>query len=240
MNIEDYARRHKHYWSDSFNNKELGTILDSRKFARLIDVGCGDGILLYQLNRMGYLDGVEEVWAVDLSSERLKDISLISPKIRPFQSDAQHLDGVPDSSFDLVISTQVIEHVENDFEMMKSLYRIARPGAIVYLDTVFKERYGYYFYKNDRGQRVLDPTHQREYTDTYELIEKARAANFEILQSSMNGFRFSPLNFVFRLIRVDNRWLSGSFALRTLQRIKVPIIGYKCWKIVLRKPPRAA
>lgn len=236
MNIEEYAAKHKHYWSNSFENRELKSILDNRKFNRIIDVGCGDGILLYQLNKLGYLDSIHEVLAIDLSEERLKQVRLISGKIKVLQENAQYLTGVPDGRFDLVISTQVIEHVKNDSEMLKSLYRITQPNGIVYIDTVFKQKHGFYFYKNREGERVLDPTHEREYTDTADLIGKVEAANFEVLNMFMTSFRFSPFNFVRRLAGAGNVRVSGSFILKSLARFKVPIPGYKCWKLILRKP----
>ncbi len=236
MEIEQYAQKHHHYWSTSFDNKELQSVLNTKRFTRVIDVGCGDGILLYHLNCLEYLKSVEEFWAVDLSETRLDSVSRISDRIKIMQADAQHLIGVPDSYFDLVISTQVIEHVQNDSEMLLSLSRIARPGAVIYLDTVFKERYGYYFYRNKRGERVLDPTHEREYTDTSDLLPKIHAAGFEITNSVMTPFRFSPLNFLLRLMKVKNERVSCNFVLRNLQRFKIPIIGYKCWKLILRKP----
>ena len=126
----------------------------------------------------GYIETAKEVWAVDLSKVRISHIQhLRSTKVKIIKADAQSLEGVPDNYFDLVISTQVIEHVENDVEMLESLYRIARPGAIIYIDTVFKKRYGFYFYKNRMNKHVLDPTHEREYTKISDLTDKIVHAN---------------------------------------------------------------
>jgi SAM-dependent methyltransferase len=40
-----------------------------------------------------------------------------------------------DNEFDLIIGNQVIEHVEDLLAVMAELYRIAKPGAIIRLDT---------------------------------------------------------------------------------------------------------
>lgn len=41
----------------------------------------------------------------------------------------------PDDEFDLIVGNQVIEHVEDVLAVMAELYRIAKPGAIIKLDT---------------------------------------------------------------------------------------------------------
>jgi len=236
MDIEQYAIRHIHYRDDSFKNRELKLLLDNGGFRNLIDVGCGDGTLLYQLNHAGYLQNMDAIWAVDLSKQRLQNVKGIFNAINAIQSNAQYLEEVPSAYFDIVISTQVIEHVEDDFEMLNSLYRIALPGAFVYLDTVFRKRHGYYFYINRRGEHVLDPTHLREYTDTADLISKSMAAGFHVLHSVMVPFRFSPLNTVLRFLRFTNGQVGKRPFLKNIQKIRIPIPGYRCWKLILRKP----
>jgi 2-polyprenyl-3-methyl-5-hydroxy-6-metoxy-1,4-benzoquinol methylase len=95
----------------------------------VIDVGCGDGSLLYSLQKLGYLDHFNEIWAVDLSENRLSSVKIISEEIKTVQDNAQYLTNIPDNHFDLVISTQVIEHVNDDGEMIKSLSRICSRGG---------------------------------------------------------------------------------------------------------------
>lgn len=236
MDIEEYAEKHRHYLTASFSNTELKSLLEAGRFKRIIDVGCGDGTLLHQLNSLGYFGEIEQLWGVDLSESRLKNVAQISDKITVFQADAQYLEGVPDSFFDLVISTQVIEHVQDDVQMLKSLYRIAQPEGVIYVDTILRKPYGFYFYRNSKGDFVLDPTHVREYTDTADLEDKARIANLKVMYSCLTPMRVSPINFFLRLLRIDNEQISRSFFLRTLQKIKIPIIGYKCLKLVMTKP----
>jgi 2-polyprenyl-3-methyl-5-hydroxy-6-metoxy-1,4-benzoquinol methylase len=137
MDIEEYAEKHRHFWHSTQVPAELKFILDNNSFKALIDIGCGDGALLYRLKSLGYLEKMD-VWAVDSSEIKLDSVRKISNSIVAVQDDAQILEKVPDSYFDLIVTTQVIEHVNSDEDTRRSISQISRKGAIVYLDTVFK------------------------------------------------------------------------------------------------------
>ncbi len=57
----------------------------------------------------------------------------------------------PDDEFDIIIGNQVIEHVEDLMLVMAELYRIARHGAVIKLDTPHFSDIASY----------TDPTHRR-------------------------------------------------------------------------------
>ncbi len=61
MDIEEYARKHRHFWNSARGPVELKFILDNNSFKTLIDIGCGDGALLHHLEFKGYLAQME-VW----------------------------------------------------------------------------------------------------------------------------------------------------------------------------------
>ena len=60
----------------------------------------------------------------------------------------------PDDEFDLIIGNQVIEHVADILAVMAELYRIARPGAVIRLDTPHYSDVASY----------TDPTHRHHLT----------------------------------------------------------------------------
>ena len=64
--------------------------------------------------------------------------------------------------FDVVISSQVIEHVSDDNELLKEIGRLLKSDGIAYISTVIKKWYGFYIYRNG-GKFRLDPTHVKEY-----------------------------------------------------------------------------
>ncbi len=232
MDIEEYARKHRHFWNSARIPAELKFILDNNSFEALIDIGCGDGALLYRLKSLGYLEKMD-VWAIDSSETRLNSVKEISNSIATVQDDAQLLEKVPDSRFDLIVTTQVIEHVYSDEDMIRSIARISKQGAIVYLDTVFKKPYARYFYRNKYNQLVIDPTHEREYLSEVYLYGIVRKNGFKIIHSRKDHIRISILNFFLRKLGTSSDIDSKLFSLLT--RIKVPIPGYFCWKILMVK-----
>lgn len=47
--------------------------------------------------------------------------------------------GEPDEEYDLIICYHVLEHIEEDAEAMRELYRILRPGGQCFIQTPFKK-----------------------------------------------------------------------------------------------------
>jgi len=236
MDIEEYANKHRHYFSSNIDNNELECILKNNSFKNFIDIGCGDGPFLYALQVNGYLDNFTEIWAVDLSKDRLKIVEQINPQIKTVHNDAQSLVDIPENHFDLIVSRQVIEHVSDDSEMIESLYRSCSNGGIVYIDTVFKKKYAVYFYKNQYGEMALDPTHEREYQNDSELFDKITSTGFKIVYSSKVIQKFALINFCIRRLHIKNRKIYDNAFIKLLGKIKIPVFGYYNWKVILIKP----
>ncbi len=94
--------------------------LDAKPGTRVLDFGCGE---------MQYADlldpGVELVGA-DLPSNPLATLE-ISPE--------GTIPGAADGSFDAVISTQVLEHVDDPATYLAECHRVLRPGGRLLLST---------------------------------------------------------------------------------------------------------
>ena len=94
-----------------------------------------EGVILEALYHMGYFSG-KSIFAVDLSPERLGKVRSIIDNVTCVEADASFTN-IPSGSIDLVISTQVIEHVDDDNAMVQEIYRILAPGGTAYIDTIF-------------------------------------------------------------------------------------------------------
>jgi len=231
MSIEDYAELAPQYYSNNIPSL-LRKYLDSRQYNSILDCGCGDGNLLQALENAGYLKN-HTVHAIDLSKKRINLVKDINTDIIANVDNAEELNTVQSKSIDFFISTQVIEHVDQ-IKMLRSIKRVVKKGGIIYLSTVFKKRYGWYFYRNDIGW-VIDPTHLREYRDDSELFDFIEKDTFEILEAKKTLLSFPVIDFFVKRLPIEDRELFHNPYLQLIRNIRIPIIGYYNWELVLQK-----
>lgn len=227
--IEEYAKRTQFYTQDV--PPLLAKFLEGNNWTSCLDLGCGDGALLYALNKKGYLSD-KLVYAVDLSSSRLELVNHINPNIICLPHDVCETQ-IEDASIDFMISTQVIEHVASDAQMLEEVHRTLTPGGTVYLSTIFKRWYGWYFYRCN-GKWTIDPTHVREYTHDSQLLDLFRKHQLEILECKKTLDGRPLVDAALRRLGAgrsayDNRLL------KLFRSVSIPIPGYYIWEIVARK-----
>ncbi|GAH96681.1 unnamed protein product, partial [marine sediment metagenome] len=99
-------------------------IEDLPKDFKIVDLGCGDGRLLYALVKKGLLKNAKEVVGIDLSEERIKRVRQILPSVKGIVADACNAKELPDRYFDIVLCQQVIEHVPDDKALLKEIRRL--------------------------------------------------------------------------------------------------------------------
>ena len=211
--------------------KLLSKYMGKSQWTSCMDLGCGDGALLFALNTQGYLEN-KDVYAVDISEIRISNVKNFNRNIICLVNDACHTE-IPDDSIDFLVTTQVIEHVPNDKEMAEEMRRVMVKNGLLYLSTVFKKRYGWYFYRCN-GKWTIDPTHLREYTSDNQLIDILEECGFEVLvnQKTLDGR--PVLDAIFRRLP-GGRFVYRKQWLKNLRWIRIPILGYYEWELVCRK-----
>ena len=125
---------------------------------RILDAGCGTGILLGQLAA----SGVQEAVGVDVGmpglvygKRKFPNANFVAASVYqlPFKS----------SYFDLVYSIDVIEHLETPLLALKEYYRVCKPGGIVFIQTPnypIKRVYDVlHVIRGSRDEWRDDPTH---------------------------------------------------------------------------------
>lgn len=86
---------------------------------RVLDFGCGSGSLVEHLLATGYdAQGCDIVLPPLSAGSRLKQIELTPYRI-PFA----------DATFDIVVSTTVLEHARNPLDYTRELHRVLKPGG---------------------------------------------------------------------------------------------------------------
>lgn len=233
MNIEEYARRHPHSNSSSISPL-LVALLEREHPKVLLDVGSGDGSLLTSLIHSGYLENCQ-ILAVDLSKTRVARLRARLPRVMARVDNAEKLKTVPARSVDFVLSTQVIEHVD-DAKMLRSISRVLRPQGTAYITTVYKKWYAWYFYRAQCGW-ALDPTHVREYSGRSQLLNLS-SQDFDLLLDSMRSLKYKLAPLILRVIPSRRHDITMPKLPGPLENMAIPIPGYYLWELALQKKSR--
>jgi 2-polyprenyl-3-methyl-5-hydroxy-6-metoxy-1,4-benzoquinol methylase len=114
---------------------------------RLLDVGFGNGGFLRLAGEMGWnAEGIDfDPKAVEIAREQ---------GLKVHCSSAEDLKG-ESAKYDVITLSHVIEHVYNPVELMGELYRLLKPGGLLWLDTPNLNSKGYSKYGHN--WRDLDP-----------------------------------------------------------------------------------
>ncbi len=96
---------------------------------RVLDIGCGPAALLSELAAQGF-----EAYGVDRSRQALKLAGALNTPAGPMTL-VPELDPDWKSSFDLIMSFEVIEHLEQDIEAMREWQTYLKPGGRLILST---------------------------------------------------------------------------------------------------------
>ena len=171
----------------------------------LLDVGCGCGYLLFRLGEIGQ----SLLFGIDFSKGRLRIAK--ERRIRNLiAADAQSLP-YKQNTFDIVVSTETLEHMLNPTTMLKEIRRILKKGGILILTvpsfhtkfksvnplTILRAMLSLYhssFLPKDNG--LLKPYSQKTcdmYDSTREDAVVHRAFSMRQFKTILNELRFSVL-----------------------------------------------
>jgi SAM-dependent methyltransferase len=200
VNIEMYRLffkvQQKHWWFVARKDIVLDVIsrnFQPRSDARVLDIGCGAGLMLNALGQFGETCGMDNAEAAVLLSQEI-----FAGNVRA----GQLPDQIPYAagSFNLITALDVIEHIDADVESLRAIRAQLAPGgmavitvpAFMFLWTEFDEI-------NE---------HKRRYSRA-ELDAKLRQAGFTVEKLSYFNTLLFPLALA---VRTLNRLLKRSGA----------------------------
>jgi len=96
-------------------------------FESIIDVGCGEGYLLHQINERY---NKKEIYGLDLTSGRIAATKRNIPSAKLLRGNIYKLP-FPNNSFDVVVCSELIEHLTNYKDAIKELLRISKKSVII-------------------------------------------------------------------------------------------------------------
>ena len=221
------------YHAFDFSEKDFGIIykirsrLEARRllswskdlpdYARILDIGCGDGFHLKLLREYGKQTWILE--GVDLDRRAVQMAEKSGLKV--YLGNIETL-GLPQETYDLALMIATIEHIEKPFETLAAVHRLLKPNGklVIVTDntdsldfTVFKGSYwgGYHF-----------PRHWNLFNRN-SLMKLCQKAGFEVQEVTT---AVSPVNWVYSIHNalVDwkkPRWLVDRFTLRSTFSLSV-------------------
>ena len=111
-------------------NRILLPNIPNNKDARIVELACGHGSLLYWLKMQGY----QQVLGIDSSQEQLNLALEVGYPLE--NADAiEWLSRTSNDNVDLVLGIDLVEHLSKDnfMEMLKEVHRVLLPGGILAL-----------------------------------------------------------------------------------------------------------
>ena len=119
-----------------FRRRKLDAAIDLGRFQpgmSLLDVGCATGDYTFLLARAGFRMTGADLSAKSIETARKKG-ARIGLDVRFVTADAEDLAGLPDGSFDGVVSFSALRYVPNLDRALTAIRRVLKPGAAAALD----------------------------------------------------------------------------------------------------------
>jgi len=191
MNIEMYRIffeiQKKHWWFVTRKNVVLDVIkryLTKNDQIKVLDIGCGSGLMLTSLDKIG------ETYGMDMSDEAIS----FSKEIFTGRVEKGALpDQLPyqENFFDLITALDVIEHIDNDVDSISAIRSLLAPGGKVVFTV---PAYMFLWSPHDEMNE-----HKRRYT-LPELKKKLVEAGFTVEKISYYNTFLFPVVFLVRML----------------------------------------
>jgi len=169
--------------------------LTNLKGLRVLDVGCGGGILADSMARKG-----ANVLGIDLASKALKVAQLHALEaqtqgVEYREISAEALAAEQPGSFDVVTCMEMLEHVPDPSSVVKACAALVKPGGHVFFSTINRNAKAFLF-AIVGAEYVLNmlPRGTHEYAKLIkpsELVSFCRSAGLDFVQTK--GMEYNPL-----------------------------------------------
>ncbi|WP_028889695.1 class I SAM-dependent methyltransferase [Tenacibaculum ovolyticum] len=122
-------------------------LIKNKVYGSLLEIGPGEG---YGLNLLK--EKCTDIYAIDKANYAVNELAKKFPEATVIKQKAPPLPQIKDESLDFVVCFQVIEHIKNDVQFLKEIYKKLKPNGTLFLTT-----------PNVEQSVARNPWHYREY-----------------------------------------------------------------------------
>jgi len=186
--------------------RRLKTVKKFCKPGKLLDVGTGDGLFLKVAKTANFnICGTEISPAAVRAAKKFYNLDIHLTEIE--NADFE------ENSFDVITIWHVIEHVENPLEVMEKLYKLSKPGAVVFVATPNLDKHvariGYRLKSNKPYPFYSPEGEQHLFHFTESTLKKIiKKAGFNIIYA---GVDFASVRLEFKMLEYASFILSTIF-----------------------------
>ena len=184
-------------------------LLNLKKIKKVIDVGCGNG---RHLKSLGFKLTDSEIIGIDQSAPEItklnkefdESVCKNGNAYKFITGDIREMD-VPDNSQDLVVCSEVLEHVPNFEAVLEECYRILKPGSVMLISvpSYFPESL---CWKYSKKYMQTPGGHIRIFKKNF-LKERFKALNLKLFKHH----REHALHSIYWIIRARNNMEENNF-----------------------------
>ena len=231
--IEKFSRMAEEWWNPKGNFKPLHkfnpirieyikkNIIETLKLKnkkkplekiKILDVGCGGGLLSEPMSRMG-----AEVTGIDASDKNIKIAKIHSKqsglKIKYVCTSPEKLK--TDFKFDVILNMEIVEHVENINLFLESCSKLLKTNGIMFVATLNKTLKSYIFaiigaeyilkwlpIGTHEWEKFVKPEDLKKILVKYDLsLDKLDGMNFNIIKDEWNISNDLSINYISKFIK---------------------------------------
>ncbi len=199
----------------------ISRIMHGNKRIKVLDLGCGDGRFTAFLGEFVTTD------AIELSEEAVLIAKQKHPHVNFFQGSALDYN-FDKGAYDVVISQEVIEHIEDQEAYLKVCYEVLKPGGYVIMTTPNKKVFDHMKggnWSHQPVEKIMDP----------KQFKRSIAAYFKIQRYDSIIMNFGQLGY-FKWI--NHRLVIGgcnTLGLRDIREFVLSKYGFGMHQCVLAK-----
>jgi len=204
--------RIKYIKENIINNFKLKNKSKPLSGIKILDIGCGGGLLSEPMSRMG-----ANVTGIDASEKNIKVAKLHSKKNK---LKINYLCSSPEKlkigkKFDVILNMEIVEHVEDIDFFLKSCSKLLKKNGLMFVATINKTLKSYIFaivgaeyvlrwlpIGTHEWEKFVKPEDLKKILMKYDLsLNKLEGMNFNIIKNEWSISRDLSVNYIAKFIK---------------------------------------